>query len=102
MEEIINEIIAIEGKAQRIVSDAKKAETGLDERIENDTKKMRGDIEKGTDEKTAQINLDFKNDTDAKIKAINTAAENKMAELEKKYQINRDKWVHEIMNGIIG
>ena len=87
MEDLIMKIIDIEDRAQEVIKDAKKADRELEERIKDESRKMRDDITRRME---------------AKIEAIRVNMERHLSELEKKYNDNKDKWVNEIVQNIIG
>ena len=88
MEDLIMKIIDIEDRAQEVIKDAKKADRELEERIKDESRKMRDDITR---------RMEAKNVT---LKQIEE--ERHLSELEKKYNDNKDKWVNEIVQNIIG
>ena len=79
MEEIIEKIMEIEDRAQEIISDAKKADNGLDESIAEKSK-----------------------DTEEKISAVKKELDEKIAGLERQYKANKDAWVNGIVENVIG
>ena len=94
MEDLIMKIIDIEDRAQEVIKDAKKADRELEERIKDESRKMRDDITR---------RMEAKNVTLKQIEeAIRVNMERHLSELEKKYNDNKDKWVNEIVQNIIG
>lgn len=102
MEELIKQIIEIEDKAQSVVRDAREASGELAARISRDSKKMQGDIEKQTQEKNDSLRRMEEDEVQQKLSAINEQAEKTLLSLEEKYRDNKDKWVEQIVNGVIG
>ena len=100
MEDLIMKIIDIEDRAQEVIKDAKKADRELEERIKDESRKMRDDITRRMENVTLkQIEEE---DADKKVEAIRVNMERHLSELEKKYNDNKDKWVNEIVQNIIG
>ena len=102
MEELIMQIIDIEDRAKEVISDARKADRELETRIKDETRKMQNDIEEKMEAKSVTLRKMEQEDADRKIKTINADMERHLSELEEKYQKNKDKWVNEIMENIIG
>lgn len=102
MEDLIMKIIDIESKAQEVIRDAKKADSELDVRIKNDTRKLQEDIIKKAEAKNASLRRLEEEDADKKIEEIKADTKKHMDALEAKYDVNKEKWVNEIVSGIIG
>lgn len=102
MEELIKQIIEIEDKAQSIVRDAREASGELAARISRDSKKMQSDIEKQTQEKNDSLRHMEEDEVQKKLSAINEQTEKTLLSLEEKYRGNKDKWVEQIVKGVIG
>lgn len=102
MEDLIMKIIDIEQKAQEVIRDAKKADSELDGRIKNDTRKMQEDIVKKMEAKNASLRRIEEEDAEKKIAEINADTKKHLDALEEKYNANKEKWVNEIVSGIIG
>ena len=100
MEDLIMKIIDIEDRAQEVIKDAKKADRELEERIKDESRKMRDDITRRMEAKN--VTLKQIEDADKKVEAIRVNMERHLSELEKKYNDNKDKWVNEIVQNIIG
>ena len=101
MEELIMKIIDIEDRAQEVIKDAKKADRELEERIKDESRKMRDDITRRMEAKNVTLKQ-IEEDADKKVEAIRVNMERHLSELEKKYNDNKDKWVNEIVQNIIG
>lgn len=102
MEDLIMKIIDIEDRAQEVIRDAKKADRELDERIRDDSRKLQDDIARKVEAKNITLKQMEEDDAEKKIAVINEAMEKHLSELEEKYEKNKDKWVDEIVNNIIG
>ena len=99
MEDLIMKIIDIEDRAQEVIKDAKKADRELEERIKDES---RDDITRRMEAKNVTLKQIEEEDADKKIEAIRVNMERHLSELEKKYNDNKDKWVNEIVQNIIG
>ena len=97
MEDLIMKIIDIEDRAQEVIKDAKKADRELEERIKDESRKMRDDITRRMEAKNVTLKQIEEEDADKKVDM-----ERHLSELEKKYNDNKDKWVNEIVQNIIG
>ncbi len=102
MEDLITKIIEIEDRAQEVIKDAKKADRELSSRIRDDSHKLQDDIERKMQAKNVTLKQMEEEDADKKIEAINSRMRKDLSELEEKYEKNKDKWVNEIVSGIIG
>ena len=96
MEDLIMKIIDIEDRAQEVIKDAKKADRELEERIKDESRKMRDDITRRMEAKNVTLKQIEEEE------AIRVNMERHLSELEKKYNDNKDKWVNEIVQNIIG
>ena len=99
MEDLIMKIIDIEDRAQEVI---KKADRELEERIKDESRKMRDDITRRMEAKNVTLKQIEEEDADKKVEAIRVNMERHLSELEKKYNDNKDKWVNEIVQNIIG
>lgn len=102
MEDLIMKIIDIEDKAQEVISDAKKADRELENRIKTETEKMQTDIVKKMKAKNVTLKQMEDDEAQKKIETIAVNTERHLSELEEKYNRNKDKWVNEIVENIIG
>lgn len=102
MEDLIMKIIDIEDRAQEIIRDAKKADKELEKRIQGETVRLRSDIEKRLEAKNAALKQFETEDAETKIVKIEANAEANLNTLEEKYTANKDKWVNQIVDNIIG
>lgn len=102
MEDLIMKIIDIEDRAQELIKDAKKADRELEERLENETKKLEKDIVRKAEVKRETLKQIENEDADRKIEEINSEVEKQIQSLNAKYIENKDKWVNEIVENIIG
>ena len=102
MEEIIEKIMEIEDRAQEIISDAKKADNGLDEAIAEKSKELEADIERRAHEREEYVKNVEEKDTEEKISAVKKELDEKIARLESQYKANKDAWVNGIVENVIG
>ena len=102
MEEIIEKIMEIEDRAQEIISDAKKADNGLDESIAEKSKEIEADIERRAHEREEYVKNVEEKDTEEKISAVKKEFDEKIAGLESQYKANKDAWVNGIVENVIG
>lgn len=102
MEDLIMKIIDIENKAQELIADAKKADKELSERIDNDTHKLQDDIERKMKAKNASLRKFEEEDAQKQIKEISESTDKNLSRLEEKYNANKEKWINEIVENIIG
>lgn len=102
MEDLIMKIIDIEDRAQEVIRDAKKADRELDERIRDESRKLQNDIARKVEAKNVTLKQMEEDSAEKKIDLINESMEKHLSQLEEKYEKNKDKWVNEIVENIIG
>ena len=102
MEDVIRRIISIEEKAQEMMLDARKAESGLDKRVEAEDKRLDREIRSKADERCRLIKESEHDGISDKIDSINAETTAQIARLEEKYRENKEKWVDDIVLHIIG
>lgn len=102
MEDVIRRIISIEEKAQELMLDARKAESGLDKRVEAEDKQIAGKIRNQAAERCRLIQKSEHDGISDKIDSINAATVEQITRLEEKYRENKEKWVDDIVRNIIG
>ena len=102
MDELIMKIIEIDDKAREVISDAKKANIGLEASIREKTKEMEADIERRARDREEDLKNIEERDTAEKIVAVNKELEEKIASLEDKYKSNREAWIGSIVENITG
>ena len=102
MEEIIRRIIEIEDKAQEIINDARAAESNLGKRVEAEDKVIAQKIREKAQNRCRKLRESEQERINEKINVINKTAENRLAELQKRYSENKEKWVDDMVRHIIG
>ena len=102
MDELIMKIIEIDDKARDVISDAKKANIGLEASIAEKTKEMEADIERRAKERENSLKNIEESDTEERIAAVNKELADKIASLEDKYKSNREAWINGIVENITG
>ena len=102
MDELIMKIIEIDDKAREVISDAKKANVGLEASIREKTKELEADIERRAHERKEAIRNIEESDTEERIAAVNKELDEKIASLDDKYKSNREAWIGSIVENITG
>ncbi|MCD8180271.1 MAG: hypothetical protein LUF26_02150 [Firmicutes bacterium] len=102
MEDLIMKIIDIEDRAQEVIKDAKKADKELDKRVKDESLKLHDDIVRKMEAKNATLREIEEKDADKRIEAVTLDMEKHLSELEGKYAENKDRWVNDIVENIIG
>ena len=102
MDELIMKIIEIDDKAREVISDAKKANIGLEASIREKTKDLEADIERRAHEREEDLKSIEASDTKERIAAVNKELDEKIASLEDKYKSNREAWIGSIVENITG
>ena len=102
MENIIDKIIKIEDNAQKIISDAQDMEKSLNSDINEKVDQIRSDIESRVEKKYETIQKTELQYADKKIKEIERQYAQANLVLEDNYKSNKEKWINEIYNSIIG
>ncbi len=102
MEEIIKRIIEIEDKAQEIMSDARAERDGLDKRVEAKEARLRRKMSDAADKRCRELQKTERDRLGGEIARINARVGEQLSELDKKYSENKDKWVNDMVDHIIG
>ena len=102
MEDLILKIIDIEDRAQEVIKDAKKARNELDQNINDETKKLHRSIKNKATAKSEAIKETELKDADSKCEAIAADSHRQVEALDRKYEENKDAWIDQIVNNIIG
>ena len=102
LEDIIRRIIEIEDKAQEIVNDARTTESNLEKRVEAEDKILAQKIREKAENRCRELRESEQKRINEKINEINKMAESRLAELQKKYSENKEKWVDDMVRHIIG
>ena len=102
MEDIIRRIIEIEDKAQEIVNDARAAESNLGKRVEAEDKILAQKIREKAENRCRKLRESEQERINEKINDISKTTESRLAELQRKYSENKEKWVDDMVRHIIG
>lgn len=102
MEEIIDKLIELEYRAQKITTDAKKKEKSISEQIEKRRKEIEGNIldtyQKKLDEMRTRENLDKQQ----RLEEIENKKLKQIENLENEFNQNHLKWEQDLFDSIIG
>lgn len=102
MDELIEQILDVESRAQEIVKDAREASSELDERVTLDGIKLENDLKTKAREKNEAIRDMEKSEADERINDIGAAAEKSISAIEERYRQNKELWVSRIVGRVIG
>lgn len=102
MEDIIRRIMSIEDKAQSVMLDARSAERELNERVEAEERRLQREIRKKAADRCMKLKEQEEEEIRRKIEAIILKTKEQMMELEEKYSAQKDKWVDDMVQHIIG
>ncbi|HPJ21140.1 MAG TPA: hypothetical protein PLP30_06420 [Clostridia bacterium] len=102
MKEIIQNILDIENKANRIIDEGIKEKQQLIDEMNADLEKMRNDINAMVETKLNQLDKAEKAEASASIDRINKTAAKRLEAMDSYYQENRDSWVDSVFNIVVG
>lgn len=102
MKEIIQNILDIENKANKIIDEGVAKKQQLLDDMNADIEKMRKDIAVMVETKLSQLDEAEKAEAANSIKRINSSALKRLKSMDGYYQENRDKWVESVFSIIVG
>ena len=102
MKEIIQNILDIENKANKIIDEGITQKQQLIDTMNSDIEKMRNDINSMVETKLKQLDKQEKAEAAKSIARINKAAAKRLDSMDVYYQENRDNWVNSVFNIVIG
>ncbi len=100
MDEIINKILKIEERAQKVMYEAEQEKSSLEGQLAARLNGLEAEIEKKEKEKISEEKRDRRAKTELMIDGIKKRAEEQKIQLEKKSGLDKNKWVNEIFKGI--
>ena len=100
-DDIINEIINIEDKAQAIITDFTEMENQNRKELENDICKLHDDICLKAEQKIEQIRKTETEYMQSKIEEIISNASHRKKKIDSIFQANKQKWIDTIFDNII-
>ena len=102
MDEIINKILDIDRQAEERLLQAEKDKT----KILNEAKLQEMEIKENcilrADDRIEKVELSEKQSADEQIEKITSEMKAKMADLDKLFNDNKEKWENEIFHRIVG
>lgn len=102
MDNVITKILDVERKAREVIDDARKANDTLEKRLKKDSKNLGDDIERRVNAKNLALENFEESEADKKIEVIENELETKLEELENRYNKNKDRWIKNLTENIIG
>lgn len=101
MDNVIQQLIDIENRAQRAIKDSKELEINFDKVVNDSVTDIKKQIEEKVGKRIESINSFERADADKKISEIKNSVSEEREKLLQKQKENHDKWVSEIFNEII-
>lgn len=102
MKDIIQNILDIENKANKIIDEGVAQKQELLDSMNEDIEKMRKDINLMVEVKLHQLDETEKAEAANSIERINMSAIKRLESMDGLYRENRDNWVQTVFNIIIG
>ena len=102
MEDLILKLIDIEDRAQEVIKDAREADKQLEQNIADETDRLHTDIEHQAVIKSEALKKLELDNADEKCEAIKSKLQKQLDTLSAKYAENKDVWINNILQNIIG
>lgn len=102
MNDIINQIIAIEQKAQEMLADAEKQKSEILNAVKTDCEKKAFDIDERRKRRIRILSETEQNAAVQKMEAVKEDCKQKTEALDACYAAMKNEWVNEIYHNIIG
>lgn len=102
MDNIIQQLINIENRAQKVVKDAKELEVNFDKVVSDSVEDMRKDIAQKAEARIESVDSFEREDADKRIEKIKSTISSEKEKLLKKEADNHTVWVDKIFNEITG
>ncbi len=102
MKEIIQNILDIENKANKIIDEGISQKQQMIDTMNSDIEKMRSDINAMVETKLKQLDEAEKAEAAKSIDRINKAAVKRLKSMDVYYRENLDSWVDSVFNIVVG
>lgn len=102
MEEIIDKLIELEYRAQKITTDAREKQKSIEQQIETKRKEIEANILISYQKKIDEMNTREALDKQQKLDEIETKKIKQIEALEYDFNQNHSQWEQELLNIIIG
>lgn len=102
MEQIVNQIIAVEKRAQEIMDEARKMREELPETITKDIEKMKEKYTVQAEQRLEVVRMEEKKFLQEATEEIKRLKEKELAVMEEKYQKNHEEWLTTLFYRITG
>lgn len=102
MENIINQIINIEERAQSLTDDAERMKLNLQSSIDKDIESIRNDIKNKVQKKYETIKSIEQDYADKKINELSAAYSDAESKLDEVCKNKKDEWVSSLYESVVG
>ena len=102
MDEIINKILDIDRQAEERLLQAEKDKTKILNEAKLQEMKIKENCISRADDRIEKVELSEKQGADEQIEKITSEMKAKMADLDKLFNDNKEKWENEIFHRIVG
>lgn len=102
MKDVINDILQIEDKANKIIEEGRTEVRQLEQQLKQNISKKEKDIYEMVQAKLRQLDLQEKKAAAESMKRINNTAQKRLEAMEALYEENREKWIDAVYNMITG
>ena len=99
---IIEKIIDIERRAQRIMEEAKGQKEGLDSYVENEEKRISREYGERAQQKVAHLQEEELQSAQQRMQELKQQTQAQKEQLRAVYDKNRDAWLEELKRRVIG
>ena len=102
MMNVMQFILNIENKAQSMVADADKIKQDFEDELEVQKQKIIAEQTLAAEEKIRKCSLEISENEKRELRVIDEKCKHQLSVLEEKFSANKERWIEEISNSIIG
>lgn len=102
MKDVINDILQIEEKANRILEEGRAEAAQLEKKLKEDIEKREKEIDGMVKAKLRQLDEEEKRAARESMERINRTADKRLEAMDALYEEKREEWINAIYDMIIG
>ena len=102
MEEILAKILAVDERAKKIAADGTEVTDGIGSDLSEKIEQLKKNIDEKFSEEIEQETKKNREAADNRISELKNNLEQKKLEMKRQFDTNKDKWISEIMEEIVG
>lgn len=101
-DDVVKKMLELEKRAKDIVSEAEERKKHIDEEVENEIIAMRGSYAERADNRVDKVMRFEEEMAEKKLAELRQSTDATMAKIKKTYDNNREKWICELYEKVIG